>query len=52
MTAITQLSAHGIKEICESENPALELQDRFYHLQVIEVKLFTQIDNKKNIKAR
>ena len=52
MSAITSLNSHGIKEICESQNPAAELRDSYFVLQVIEVKLFTQMDNKKNIKAR
>ena len=52
MSAITQLTAHGIKDICEAQNPAAELRDVFFNLQVVEVKLFTQMDNKKNIKAR
>ena len=52
MSAITQLSQQGIKEICESQNPAGELRDRYFTLQVIEVKVFTQMDNKKNIKSR
>jgi hypothetical protein len=51
-TAITQLSHHGIKEVCEAQNPATELKDQYYVLQVTEVKLFSQQDNKKNIKAR
>ena len=52
MTAITQLSQHGIKEICEAQNHSVELRDKYFIVQVIEVKLFTQLDNKKNIKAR
>lgn len=52
MSAITNLSAQGIKEICECQSPATELRDVYYILQVTEVKLFTQMDNKKNIKAR
>ena len=52
MSAITSLSPHGIRDICEAQNPATDLRDIFYILQVIEVKLFTQMDNKKNIKSR
>lgn len=52
MSAITSLTAQGIKDICEAQNPATDLRDIFYTLQVIEVKTFTQMDNKKNIKSR
>ena len=52
MSAITSLSLHGIKEICEAQNHSSELRDKYFILQVTEVKLFTQLDNKKNIKAR
>jgi len=52
MSAITSLSQHGIKELCEAQNPGTELRDKYFVLQVIEVKIFTQMDNKKNIKSR
>jgi hypothetical protein len=52
MSAITTLTPGGIREICEAANPAIELRDIFYVVQCIEVKVFTQMDNKKNIKAR
>jgi hypothetical protein len=52
MSAITTLTPNGIKDICEAVNPATELRDLFYVVQCIEVKLFSQMDNKKNIKAR
>ena len=41
MTAITSLTAHGIKVICEAENPAVELKNKYYVMQVIEVKVFS-----------
>jgi hypothetical protein len=50
--AITSLTGYGIKTICETDNPVVNLRDQFFILQVTEVKLFTSLENKKNIKAR
>lgn len=52
MSAVTQLTANGIRDICQAKEPSTELRDIFFVLQVIDVKNFTQMDNKKNIKAR
>jgi hypothetical protein len=52
MSAITSLSANGIKTICECENHQAQLRDQYFTLQVTDVKVFTAADNKKNIKSR
>lgn len=41
MSAITSLTPHGVKIMCEAQNPAAELRNQWFVLQAIDVKLFS-----------
>lgn len=51
LAEVTQLSKNAIRDICD---PALavEVRGKIYILQAIDVKVFTEADNKKNIRQR
>ena len=49
--AVTRLSSNAIRDICDSVKQA-EVKTQFFYIQATEVKVFTEQDNKKNIKQR
>lgn len=49
--AVTHLSNNAIRDICDSQKQA-EVKTRTFYVQATEVKVFTEKDNKKNIKQR
>eukprot|EP00347_Sterkiella_histriomuscorum_P012018 403370207 len=52
MSAITHLTANGIKTIAECQNHQQQLRDQLFVVQIIDVKIMSQEENKKNVKAR
>jgi hypothetical protein len=51
LSDIKTLSKNALRDICDLSNAALVKTKTFY-LQAIDVKIFTEADNKKNIKQR
>ena len=48
---VTALTRNGLKDICDSTKQA-EVKSQNYYVQAVEVKIFTEQDNKKNIRQR
>jgi hypothetical protein len=51
LTDFTELSRNALRDICDTEKIAEVKQKRFI-LQAVEAKVFSEQDNKKNIKQR
>jgi hypothetical protein len=49
LTEIKTLSKNALRDICDS-NKADEVKGQTYFVQAVDVKVFTEADNKKNIK--
>lgn len=51
LSEITTLSKNAIRDICEGDkNP--EVKGKTFFVQAADVKIFTEADNKKNIRQR
>ena len=48
---VKTLSRNGLREICDQSN-ATEVKQKYFIIQAVEVKVFTEQDNKKNIRQR
>ena len=48
---VKELSRNAIRDICD-KSKAADLKNETFIVQAIEVKTFTEKDNKKNIKSR
>ena len=46
---ITTLTKNAMRDICDSEKQA-EVKNTTFYVQAIDVKVFTEQDNKKNIR--
>ena len=48
---ITELSRNALRDICDTERAA-EVKGKRFIIQAVETKVFSEQDNKKNIKQR
>jgi hypothetical protein len=46
---VKSLSRNGLRDICDQANAA-EIKQKYFIIQAVEVKIFTEQDNKKNIR--
>lgn len=51
LTDITSLSKNAMREICDASKQA-EIKGKTYFVQAVDVKIFSEQDNKKNIRQR
>jgi hypothetical protein len=48
-STIKTLSKNALRDICDS-NKAAEVKGQTFYVQAVDVKVFTEADNKKNIR--
>lgn len=48
---ITTLTKNAVRDICDAEKQA-EVREKRFFVQALDVKVFSEQDNKKNIKQR
>ncbi len=49
LSEIKTLSKNALRDICDTDKAA-EVKGQTYYVQALDVKVFTEADNKKNIK--
>ena len=51
LSEIKSLSKNALRDICDSTKAA-EVKGQTYYVQAVDVKIFSEADNKKNIRQR